>query len=59
MHWKGHVTVACVIEHEGRFLLVEERAEGGGLVLNQPAGSAAKNWRPVRGVIAALWSCAA
>ena len=31
------VTVAAVIERDGRFLLVEERA-GGHLVLNQPAG---------------------
>jgi 8-oxo-dGTP pyrophosphatase MutT (NUDIX family) len=38
VNWKGRVTVACVVEHEGRFLLVEERAENGGLVLNQPAG---------------------
>ena len=32
-----HVTVAAVIEREGRFLLVEERCQGK-LVLNQPAG---------------------
>jgi 8-oxo-dGTP pyrophosphatase MutT (NUDIX family) len=32
-----HVTVAAVIEHNGRFLLVEERVDGR-LVLNQPAG---------------------
>ena len=38
MSWNSHITVACVIEHEGRFLLVEERASEGGLVLNQPAG---------------------
>lgn len=38
MRWQGHVTVACVVEHEDRFLLVEERAEDGSLVLNQPAG---------------------
>ncbi|HZR37016.1 MAG TPA: NUDIX hydrolase [Nevskia sp.] len=38
MNWKGHVTVACVVEREGRFLLVEERAADGSLVLNQPAG---------------------
>lgn len=38
MRWQGHVTVACVVEHDHRFLLVEERAEDGGLVLNQPAG---------------------
>jgi 8-oxo-dGTP pyrophosphatase MutT (NUDIX family) len=31
------VTVAAIIERDGRFLLVEERA-GGNLVLNQPAG---------------------
>ena len=37
MSWDSHITVACVIEREGRFLLVEERA-GEDLVLNQPAG---------------------
>lgn len=31
------ITVACVIERDGRFLLVEERVRGR-LVLNQPAG---------------------
>jgi 8-oxo-dGTP pyrophosphatase MutT (NUDIX family) len=31
------VTVAAVIEQQGRFLMVEERS-GGNLVLNQPAG---------------------
>lgn len=31
------LTVACVIQKEGRFLLVEERVRGA-LVLNQPAG---------------------
>ncbi len=35
--WKPSVTVAGVIERDGRFLLVEERANGR-LVLNQPAG---------------------
>ena len=35
--WTPHVTVATVIEDNGRFLLVEEQAEGG-LVFNQPAG---------------------
>jgi 8-oxo-dGTP pyrophosphatase MutT (NUDIX family) len=38
VRWRGRVTVACVVEQEGRFLLVEERDSGGGLVLNQPAG---------------------
>jgi len=37
MSWDSHITVACVIEREGQFLLVEERADEG-LVLNQPAG---------------------
>lgn len=32
-----HVTVAAVVERDGRFLLVEERI-GAGTVLNQPAG---------------------
>lgn len=31
------LTVAAIVEQDGRFLLVEERA-GGRLVLNQPAG---------------------
>ena len=37
MSWNSHITVACVVERDGRFLLVEERVEGE-LVLNQPAG---------------------
>lgn len=35
--WRPSVTVAAVIERDGRFLLVEEIA-GGRRVLNQPAG---------------------
>lgn len=35
--WKPNVTVAAVIEHEARFLLVEERTPDG-LRLNNPAG---------------------
>ena len=35
--WKPHVTVAAVIERDGRFLMVEEHTEEG-LQLNQPAG---------------------
>lgn len=38
MQWKPNVTVAAVIEHEGRFLLVEENADGADSVVNQPAG---------------------
>ncbi len=37
MPWRPNVTVAAVIEHNGRFLLVEE-APAGRPVLNQPAG---------------------
>jgi ADP-ribose pyrophosphatase YjhB (NUDIX family) len=37
MQWLPHVTVATVIEQDGKFLLVEEQAETG-LVFNQPAG---------------------
>ena len=36
-HWRPSVTVAAVIERDGRFLFVEEIA-GGRRVLNQPAG---------------------
>ena len=37
MIWKPNVVVAAIVEREGKFLLVEEKAEGR-LVLNQPAG---------------------
>lgn len=37
MEWKPHITVATVIEDQGRFLFVEE-FKAGRLVLNQPAG---------------------
>lgn len=37
MVWKPDVTVAAVVERDGKFLFVEERA-GGRVVLNQPAG---------------------
>ena len=35
--WKPSVTVAAVIERDGKFLLIQERIAGR-LVLNQPAG---------------------
>ena len=35
--WKPNVTVAALIERDGRFLLVEEETDDG-LRLNQPAG---------------------
>jgi ADP-ribose pyrophosphatase YjhB (NUDIX family) len=37
MIWKPSVTVAAVIERDGRLLFVEEKIDGR-LVLNQPAG---------------------
>ena len=37
MVWKPDVTVAAVVERDGRFLLVEELTERG-LLFNQPAG---------------------
>ena len=37
MDWQPHITVATVVEDHGRFLLVEEMAEGRA-VFNQPAG---------------------
>ncbi|MGK0674002.1 MAG: NUDIX hydrolase [Halothiobacillaceae bacterium] len=37
MIWIPHVTVAAVLEQDGRFLLVEERVDGE-IRLNQPAG---------------------
>ena len=35
--WKPNVTVAAIIERDGKFLLVEEETEAG-LAFNQPAG---------------------
>ena len=37
MAWNAEVTVAAIVEREGRFLLVEESISDR-LVLNQPAG---------------------
>lgn len=37
MIWKPNVTVAAVVERDGKFLLVEEETEQG-LAFNQPAG---------------------
>lgn len=36
-HWRPHVTVATVVEVDGRFLFIEESIRGQ-RVLNQPAG---------------------
>lgn len=37
MVWKPHVTVAAVLERDGKFLLVEEETDNG-IRFNQPAG---------------------
>lgn len=37
MTWQPHITVATIVERDGRFLMVEELKHGK-LVLNQPAG---------------------
>ena len=47
--WLPHVTVAAVIERDGKFLLVEEQADQT-LVLNQPAG----HWEANESLVAAV-----
>ena len=37
MYFTPHITVATIVEQQGRFLLVEERADNQ-IVINQPAG---------------------
>jgi 8-oxo-dGTP pyrophosphatase MutT (NUDIX family) len=37
MNWQAHVTVATIVEDQGKFLFVEE-LKAGKAVLNQPAG---------------------
>ena len=46
--WKPNVTVAAIIEREGRFLLVEEETPEG-LRLNSPAGHLDPGESPVQG----------
>jgi ADP-ribose pyrophosphatase YjhB (NUDIX family) len=41
-YWAPHVTVAAIIQREGKFLLVEEKIKGK-LVINQPAGHLENN----------------
>jgi 8-oxo-dGTP pyrophosphatase MutT (NUDIX family) len=48
--WKPNVTVAAVIERDGRFLLVEEETPEG-VRLNQPAGHLDPGETPVDGAI--------
>jgi 8-oxo-dGTP pyrophosphatase MutT (NUDIX family) len=48
--WRPSVTVAAVIEHEGRFLLVEEHTPEG-LRLNNPAGHLEPGETPLQAVV--------
>lgn len=42
MSWHPHTTVACIVERDGRFLMVEELDQGK-TVFNQPAGHLDEN----------------
>ncbi len=42
MNWHPHTTVACIVEDNGRFLMVEEKDQGQ-TVFNQPAGHLDEN----------------
>ncbi len=46
MVWKPNVTVAAVVEQDGKYLLVEEQTNNGEL-FNQPAG----HWEPDESII--------
>ena len=48
--WSPSVTVAAIIEHEGRYLLVEEHTPEG-LKLNNPAGHLDPGESPLQGVV--------
>ncbi|MGJ7523053.1 NUDIX hydrolase [Variovorax sp. LT1P1] len=48
LRWRPHVTVAAVIERDGRFLLVEEHTAHG-LKLNTPAGHLDPGESPAEG----------
>jgi len=48
--WKPNATVAAVVEHDGRFLLVEEETSDG-IRLNQPAGHLDPGETPQDGAI--------
>ena len=48
--WKPNVTVAAVVERDGRFLLVEEQTSDG-LLLNNPAGHLDPGESPLQGVM--------
>ena len=51
---RPHITVAAIIEQEGRYLLVEELA-GGRAVLNQPAGHMETDENLLEAVVRETW----
>jgi len=50
MTWKPHVTVAAIIEDDGKFLMIEEISDGE-CVINQPAGHLEPNEDLINAVI--------
>ena len=50
MTWKPNITVAAVVEQDGKFLLVEEQTDEGA-VLNQPAGHLEADESLLEGVV--------
>ena len=50
MIWTPHVTVAAVVQQDGRFLLVEEAVKDG-IALNQPAGHLEENETLLQAVV--------
>lgn len=48
--WKPSVTVAAIVQQQGRFLLVEEHTQEG-LRLNNPAGHLEPGESPLQGVV--------
>jgi len=50
VRWKPNVTVAALIERDGRFLLVEEETSDG-LLLNNPAGHLDPGESPIQGAV--------
>jgi 8-oxo-dGTP pyrophosphatase MutT (NUDIX family) len=50
LQWKTSVTVAAIVERDGRYLIVEERTADG-LMLNNPAGHLDPGESPLEGVV--------
>ncbi|MDC8802495.1 NUDIX hydrolase [Halomonas pacifica] len=48
--WSPRVTVACVVERDGRYLMVEEERGGPATLFNQPAGHLEPDERLVEAV---------